>query len=226
MTLFFCNCKKEKVISDADFEQTVFYEIFPAILDSIYYDKRLPPPPPPSSEFFAKEEYKNNIDKAVEDYMKSDKFKNQMEKRKRKKDSLKSDKSPIFIVVSDSASAYEKDDATKLSDHFKIQDSINVKLGLNYRIDLNMLISNDEKIKFKYRSEFPKGREFWKTEYDYFIAANIGFSRILFDESKAYGVLNGGYTTGILNGNGFRIFIKKNENGNWAIDKIIGTWMS
>ena len=56
--------------------------------------------------------------------------------------------------------------------------------------------------------------------------ANIGFSRIIFDKTKNYGVLNGGYTIGILNGSGFRIFIKKNKSGNWIIDKIEGTWIS
>ena len=106
------------------------------------------------------------------------------------------------------------------------QDSINIKLGINYKVDLTKLKSNNQKIKFKYRSEFPNGREFWTTEYDYFISANIGFSRIIFDQTKSYGVLNGGYTMGILNGSGYRIFIKKDESGKWIIDKIVGTWIS
>jgi hypothetical protein len=48
----------------------------------------------------------------------------------------------------------------------------------------------------------------------------------MFDNSKNYGVLNGGYTMGVLNGSGFRIFIKKNRKGNWIIDKIEETWIS
>ena len=226
LTLFFWNCREEKVLSKIEFEKAVFYEIFPAILDSIYYDKRLSPPPPPPPEFFEKEEYKNNLDKAIKDYFATDKFKNDQKKWERKKDSLKRDISPIYLVVSDSVIGFEQEDSNKLSEHFKIQDSININPEQDYRIDLNKLKSNNEKIKFKYRSEFPKGREFWRTEYDYFIAANIGFSRIIFDQTKSFGVLNGGYTMGILNGSGFRIFIKKNERGKWIIDEIVGTWIS
>jgi hypothetical protein len=230
LTLFFWNCKEEKVISETEFEQNVFYEIFPAVLDSIYYDKRLIPPPPPPPDFFQKEEYKNNIDKGIQDYKQTDKFKNDIKKWERKKDSLKRDKSSIYLVVSDSISGFEKEDLKKLTEHFKIQNvspnSMDIELDKNYQIDLNKLKSNNEKIKFKYRSEFPNGREFWRTKYDYFIIANIGFSRIMFDKTKNYGVLNGGYTMGILNGSGFRIFIKKNKSGNWIIDEIEGTWIS
>lgn len=64
--LIFWDCKQEKVISETEFEQAVFYEIFPSILDSIYYDKRMtPPPPPPPPDFFDKYE---DIDKAIEAY--------------------------------------------------------------------------------------------------------------------------------------------------------------
>jgi hypothetical protein len=230
LTLLFWNCKEEKAISESEFEQAVFYEIFPAILDSIYYEKRLAPPPPPPPEFFQKEEYKNDIEKGIQDYKQTYKYKNDIKKWERKKDSLERDKSSIYLVVSDSISGFEQEDLKKLTEHFKIQNfnlnSTDLELGKNYEIDLNRLKSNNQKIKFKYRSEFPKGREFWRMEYDYFIAANIGFSRIIFDKTKNYGLLNGGYTMGILNGSGFRIFIKKNKKGNWTIDKIEGTWIS
>ena len=230
LTLFFWNCKEEKVISESEFEQNVFYEIFPAILDSIYYDRRLILPPPPPPDFFQKEDYKNNIDKGIQDYKQTDKYKNDIKKWERKRDSLERDKSPIYLVVLDSVSGFEKEDLKKLTNHFKIQNvslnSLDLELDKNYKIDLNRLKSKNQKIKFKYRSEFPNGRKFWRTEYDYFIAANIGFSRIIFDKTKNFGVLNGGYTMGILNGSGFRIFIKKNKKGNWIIDEIVGTWIS
>ncbi|WP_397362268.1 hypothetical protein [Olleya sp. R77988] len=203
LTLFFWNCKEEKVISETEFEQNVFYEVFPAILDSIYYEKRLAPPPPPPPEFFQKEEYKNDIDKGIQDYKQTDKYKNDIKKWERKKDFLERDNALIYLVISDSIGGFEK-----------------------YKIDLNRLKSNNEKIKFKYRSEFPNGREFWRTEYDFFIAASIHFGGIIFDKTKNTGVLNGGYTMGILNGSGFRIFIKKNDSGKWIIDKIEGTWIS
>lgn len=116
----------------------------------------------------------------------------------------------------------------QLIKHFKNQniviDSNNIELNNGFKIDLIKLKANNKK--FKYHSEFPKEREFWRTEYDFYVGAKIGFSRILFDKSKSYGVLNGGFGVGILNGSGFRVFIRKNDKGNWIIDKIIDTWIS
>ncbi|WP_236951502.1 hypothetical protein [Mariniflexile rhizosphaerae] len=228
LTSIFWNCKQEKVISETEFEQVVFYEIFPSILDSIYYDKRMTPPPP---EFFDKKEYNNNnLDKAIEDYKKSDKFIKDKNHWEKKRDFLSRDTSSIYLAVFDSVTSFEREDVYGLVEHFKNQnivlDSNNIELNNGFKIDLNKLKTNNKKIKFKYQSEFPKGREFWGTEYDFYVAAKIGFGRILFDKSKSYGVLNGGFGMGILNGNGFRIFIKKNDKGKWIIDKIINTWIS
>ncbi len=229
ITSIFWNCKEDKVLSESEFEQVVFYEIFPSILDSIYYDKRLTPSPPP--EFFNKKEYDNsNIDKAIEDYKKTDKYKEDINNWENKKDSLYRDKSSIYLAISDSINRSEKEDMYELIKHFKNQnivlDSKKIELNNGFKIDLNKLESNNEKIKFKYQSEFPKGREFWRTEYDFHIGAKIWFSRILFNNTKTYGILNGGFGMGILNGSGFRIFIRKKENGEWIIDEAIGTWIS
>ncbi|MBO0589892.1 hypothetical protein I2486_00580 [Cellulophaga sp. E16_2] len=62
MTSLFWNCKSEKVISETEFEQAVFYEIFPEILDAIYVDIRKVPPPLPTPDFLEKRGYnvKNN----------------------------------------------------------------------------------------------------------------------------------------------------------------------
>jgi len=231
LTSILLNCKEEKVISETEFEQAVFYEIFPSVLDSIYYDKRMTPPPPPPPDFFDKNEYDNsNLDKAISDYKKSDKFKKDKLNWERKKDSLNRDTTPIYLAISDSVTSFQREDMYELVKRFKNQnivlDSKNIELTNGYKIDLNKLESNNKKIKFKYQSEFPKGREFWRTEYDFYVGAKIGFSRILFDKSKSYGVLNGGFGMGILNGSGFRIFIRKNDKGNWIIDKIIDTWIS
>lgn len=197
----FWNCKQDKVLSQTEFEQAVLYEIAPSIIDSIFYDRRILPPPPPLPDFFEKEEYKKDID----DYKNSDMYKVKMRKWERMKDSLERDESLIFLVIS---------------------DSIDTKYGSNYRIDVNKLKSNNKKIRFKYRSEFPGENELWRPNDDYFIAAEIDFSSISFDKTKNNGVLNVGYSMGTLNGVGFRIYIKKNENEKWTIDKIVSTWIS
>ncbi|WP_240923708.1 hypothetical protein [Mangrovimonas sp. CR14] len=192
-------------MSQTEFEQAVLYEIAPSIIDSIFYDRRILPPPPPLPDVFEKEAFNKDIDRAIDTYKNSDKYKDKMRKWERVKDSVERDESLIFLIVS---------------------DSIDTKYGSNYRIDVNKLKSNNKKIRFKYRSEFPSGNELWRPNDDYFIAAEIDFSSISFDNTKNNGVLNVGYSMGALNGVGFRIYIKKNENEKWTIDKIVSTWIS
>ena len=214
LTSIFWNCKEERTLSETEFEQSAFYEIFPSILDSIYHDRRLFPPPPPSPDFFDKydSEY---LDIAIEDYKKTEEYIQGKKEWEKKKDSLSQDKAPIYLAVSDYMSHFEKEDINELIKHFKneniILDSSDILSEKGFKLDLNKLNSNNKKIKFKYRSEFPKGREFWRTEYEFYVGAKIGFSHILFDESKTYGILNAGFGTGILNGNGYRIFIRKSN---------------
>ena len=95
---------------------------------------------------------------------------------------------------------------------------------IEYNIDISQF-NNNNRYLFKYYSGFPKGREIWRTEYPYHLGGVMSFSRIFFDKNKEFGVLAAGFSYGILNGNGFRIFIKK-ESGKWVIDKIEGTWIS
>ncbi|MBO0593944.1 hypothetical protein I2486_21300 [Cellulophaga sp. E16_2] len=228
----FWNCKPEKIISETEFEQAVFYKIFPAILDSIYYDRRLVPPPPPPPDFLEKKGYdvKNDYKQAYENWDMSDENEKRKGEWEKKKDSLNRDTNPIYLTVSDSITQFEREDLYELIKHFKNQnivlDSKNIELDNGYKIDLEQLKTNNGKLRFKYQSEFPEGFEFRRTEYDFYIAASIGFNRILFDKTKTYGVLNGGFVMGNLNGHGFRIFIRKDDNGKWLIDEVVGTWIS
>lgn len=223
----FWNCKAVKTLSEAEFEQFVFYEVFPIFLDQVFFDRRRsPPPPPPTSEFFDKYE---NIDEAIQAYNKTEIYKQGIKDWERIKDSLNEDSALIYIAISDSITSYEKEDKQKLISHFKNKNIV-VELKTNttsgFKINLNRLKVINEKIRFKYQSKFPSGREFWNTQYDFHVGAKMGFSGILFDKSKSYGVLNGGFGIGILNGNGYRIFIKKKNKGKWIIDKIVRTWES
>lgn len=210
-------------MSEVELEQVVFYEIFPLIMDSIYYDSRLIPPPPPR-DFLKRREGKDEISYEKE-------YEKKMRDWGKKKDSIKQDSASIYLIVNDSINNYKREDLNELLEHFKGQNIVigsseNVELNKGYKIDLRKLKTNYDRLEFKYRSQFPKGRELWRTEYDFYIGASIEFSRILFDETKSYGVLNVGYTTGVLSGHGVKIFIKKNGKGKWNIDRIIGTWIS
>ena len=57
LTSIYWNCESKKILSETEFEQTVFYEIFPAILDSIYFDERLRLPLPPPPDFLEEKGY-------------------------------------------------------------------------------------------------------------------------------------------------------------------------
>ena len=218
--VLFLNCIEKERVSDTDFEQAVVYEIFPAILDSIHQDWRLvPPPPPPPS-------YIDSNGKEVKSD--STRFLISMAKWKKRKGVILKDNALIYLSIQDSVLSFEENDSIELTKHFKNK---NIKLASNdlankYKLDLSKLRANEGNILFKYQSEFPKGREFWKTEYDFYLAASIAITRIQFDTSKTHGVLSAGYNMGLLNGLGVRIFIIKDEKGKWIIDDIVGTWIS
>jgi hypothetical protein len=74
-------------------------------------------------------------------------------------------------------------------------------------------------------SEFPKGREIWKTKYNFNFSGVVFFSGIQFDKDKKFGILDAGFMCGRLFGSGSRIYIKK-VKGKWIIDKIEETWVS
>jgi len=218
------SCKQEQQQPKPKLAQTVFYEIFPALLDSIFYDKRvIPLAPPPPPEYYKDKPYKN-----FDDWMKSDEYKGIIKDWEKMRDSIVQDTTSIYLVVYDSVTNSEKDDKQKFIQYLKKEnistDSIIYSMG--FRIDLSKLTTTNKKIKFKYLSEFPKGRKFWRTEYDFYIAATIGFTRLYFNQTKTHGVMNIGYTMGVLNGYGVRVFIKKNKDGKWVIDDTAGTWIS
>ncbi|ADV47502.1 hypothetical protein Celal_0149 [Cellulophaga algicola DSM 14237] len=232
MTTLFWNCKSEKAISETEFEQAVFYEIFPEIIDAIYVDIRKVPPPPPPPDFLEKRGYdvKSNHRKAYDLWEKSDENQNRNNAWVKKKDSLHLDASPTYLIIYDTIAQFEEGDVQELKKHFKHQNIVlpskAIALNHGYTIDLKQLKTNHENLKFKYQSEFPNGREFWRTQYNFHTSGLLGFNRILFDTTKTYGVLNGSFGLEFSNTVGFRIFIKKTDNGLWTIDEVIETWAS
>lgn len=216
---FLGSCKKENTVNS--FEQSVFYEIFPDIIDSIYSDSRLRQKPP-SPFYIDSEGTKLQLDPIEHEQL--------IKKWKDRTQEILNDNSPIYITIVDSVSKSDRYDNRELINRYSnLNLTVNSKKnGLNeaYLINLKSLKTNNGKLTFKYRSEFPKGKEFWKKDYGYYLAANIGFSKILFDKTKNYGVLNISYSKGALEGNGFKIFIKKNKNGKWIIDGVIETWIT
>ncbi|GGE29132.1 hypothetical protein [Psychroflexus planctonicus] len=213
LVLFSC----EKKQSELEFEQSVVYEIFPALMDSLHFDFRLNPPPPPRPVFNEKGEIigtdTTGIGKALSDYEK-------------KKAELKADSVKLVVAIRDSVYPLELDEKNQLLEHFQ---SHNLKLdstdlSTEYKIDLNKLIA-DKNLRFKYLSDFPEGTNIWKKDYDFHFSGVAYLSRIQFDKTKNFGVLESEISCGRLCGAGIRVFIKK-VKGKWIIEKIEDTWVS
>ncbi|MEH6705384.1 MAG: hypothetical protein V7691_11355 [Galbibacter orientalis] len=227
------NCEQQKELSNVEFEQQVFYELFPELSDRMYQDLRLfPTPPPPSPDYLQEKGFdaKSDYHKALENWKKSDDYRKRQNAWDKRKDSINNDATSIYIVFPDSINRFEREDMYELISHFNDQklivDSKDFELKDGFQVDFDKLKSNNSKLRFKPMSEFPKGRELWTTKYDFNFGGSLSFSRILFDKTKSFGVLNAGFVKGRLNGSGYRIFIKKDENGIWIINKIKGTWVS
>ncbi|THD67426.1 hypothetical protein E7Z59_07120 [Robertkochia marina] len=236
MTIISSHCirgQEKKNNSYVELEQTVFYEIFPTIIDSLYYDNRLlPPPPPPAPETLREKGYdlKDGYSAAYKKWKKTSEYKTQMDQWTKKKDSLKKDTTSVYLIIQDTINKLKLDDIKYLKEAFdnnSIQiDSSEFLNESEYQINLKKLKINKKNLIFQYASQFPSNSTIWRMKYDFHIAASIGFSRILFDKSKSYGILNVGYVMGRLNGIGVRIIIKINKEGHWVIEKMEHTWIS
>jgi len=218
---------QQEEYSETEFGEAVFYEIFPVLLDSIHTDHRIIPPPPPP-EYFKFMDSAVTIEEGFEEWQKSADYKKWLKNFEKKKDSIEQDTTAIYLTLPDSVGRTEENDIKALIDHFD-----NYKLSTDsfieskpYRLDLSKLKTNHSKIKFIYQSKLPGDGKFWKNDYGKYIAASLGFTKIIFDKTKSYGVLNAAYTMAPLNGYGVRIFIKKNEDGDWVVDEVKGTWVS
>jgi hypothetical protein len=213
--LLLFNCEKKQ--SELEFEQSVVYEIFPALMDSLHFDFRLIPPRPPRPVFNEKGEIigtdTTGIGKALADY-------------KKRKVELKADSVKLVIAINDSVYSLEKKESAELLKHYsKLNLSLDTTdLTTEYKIELKKLIA-DQKLKFKYLSEFPKGSAIWKKEYDFHLSGTTSLSRIQFDSTKSFGILRSGMGCGKLCGTGVRVFIRK-VNDKWIIDEIIVTEIS
>jgi hypothetical protein len=229
----FFNCEQKTELTDLEFEQKVFYELFPELSDKMYNDIRLiPTPPPPPPNYLTEKGFdaKSDYNKALESWEKSDDYQHRLNEWQKRRDSIINDITEIYIAFPDSINQFEREDIYELINHFNDQklivDSKDFELESGFKVDFDKLKSDNKKLRFKPLSEFPERREFWTTKYDFNFRGSMSFTRILFDQTRTFGVLNAGFVKGRLNGSGCRIFIRKDENGNWKIDKIKGTWVS
>ena len=190
------------------FEKGVAYEIFPILIDSLHYDNRVRLSPP---EFITNEEGKEVLDTIA--------TKRSYKEFDRKKEEFYKDTVKLVTAIEDSTLLLNEHKYSLL-DHFS-NKNINLDstdISFKYKIELSKLKA-DNKIVFKYRSEFPQGSDMWRSEYDFYLNSLFLISRIQFDQNREYGVLIVSHGTGFLNGGAYRVFIKKIE-GKWIIDEL------
>ena len=225
------SCKK-KPLQKLTYEEEVFYKVFPEISNCIYEDLRLILPPPMPPEFLIKKGYvkTKNPNKAIDEWLQSEYYKDLRDKWKKRKDSILNDSEPIFIAVPDTISRFFKDDYKRLINHFNLENSdvtINDSLyNSGFRVNFDKLTSNNNKLRFKPYSSLPKTKKYWRVNFDFNFHGVISFSRILFDNTKSYAIVNTGFSRSGLDGQGYRVLLFKTEDDYWLISKIEETWES
>lgn len=184
--ILFTNCTKKQ--SDLEFEQEVFYEVFPKILDSVYRDRNSHIPPPKDEE--ALKVYNKELAKYFED------------------------KTKRVVSVDDEVKALFINNLIKFDlKNFNINDTLALKKS--YNIDLNLL--KKDKYVFKYRSTFPESYNMWENaEYDFYLAGEISFTRFLFNNKKNTAYLMCKYSCGMRASETYEIYIEK-KGENWII---------
>lgn len=203
-----CN-NKEK---DLQFEKEVFYEVYPALIDSVWVNAVLTyvPPAPPGID---PSEYKLNR-------------RNESNKRFNKElAEFKQKKFPVDLVFFDELAV--RDNSKELQKHFKdaVISKDNVTDTLDFKLDRKKLDAYTA-FHLKYVSRIPRGndRKFYN-ECCYSVRGIFILSRIQFDDEKKYGVLTAGIECGAMCGYGYLIYIKK-VNDKWVVDKIEDGWIA
>lgn len=203
-----CNNKEREL----QFEKNVMYEIYPALIDSVWVNAVLmyvPPPPPGVNP----SEYKLNQ-------------RNESNKRFNKVlAEFKKKKFPVDLVFFDKV--VMRNNSKELQEHFKdaaiSQD--NVTDTLEYKLDRKKLDAYSA-FHLHYVPRIPRENDrIFYNECCYSIRGIISFSRIQFDDKKKYGVLTAGIECGGMCGYGYRIYIRKVKN-KWVVDKIEDAWIA
>ncbi|SHM14467.1 hypothetical protein [Flavobacterium chilense] len=203
-----CN-NKEK---DLQLEKEVFYEVYPALIDSVWVNA-IPTYVPPAPSGVDPSEYKLNR-------------RNESKKRFNKElAESKQKKFPVDLVFFDEVII--RDHSKELQEHFKdaVISKDNVADTLEYKLDRKKLDAYTA-FHLKYVSKIPRGndRKFYN-ECCYSVPGIVLLSRIQFDDEKKYGVLTAGIECGGLCGYGYLIYIKK-VNDKWVVDKIEDGWIA
>lgn len=202
-----CNNKE----ADLQLEKNVMYEVYPALIDSVWVNamRNYVPPAPQGMD---PSEYKLNQRK---------------ESNKRFNKDLAEFKKSYFkidLLIMDKAVSNGND--KQLQEHFKDAEisKENIPDTLEYKFDRKKL-NACETFNLHYVSKIPRKNDV-KTynQCCYSVRGIIILSRIQFDSKKKYGVLTAGIECGAMCGYGYRIYIKKVKT-KWIVDKVEDAWI-
>ena len=201
------NDEQPIIPEELPYNQQVFYQIFPAIFDSMEVINQLTitpvPPPPPSLEY----------------YKDSNEYKKRLSEYQEIIEEIAIDTTIHIIAICDTA-RYSIDEA-KYYGSTKLDS-----LQKSFRIDLEELSIHSDTFRLKYLSEVTKDNSFeLKSEYKKRIRYRLHLSNVYLDGDKLYGFLKWSKACGRLCGEGGRIFIQ-NINGKWIIVRITHEWVS
>jgi hypothetical protein len=203
-----CNNKE----ANLQFEKNVLYEVYPALIDTVWVNavRNYVPPSPPGvnpSEYKLNQRKESNkrFNKELAEFKKSH-FK-------------------IDLVILDKAVA--KENGKQLQEYFEDAEIAKNSISdtLEYKLDRKKLNSY-ETFYLHYISKIPRKNEIKVyNQCCYSVRGIIILSRIQFDSEKKYGVLTADIECGDICGYGYRIYIKKVKN-KWIVDKIEDAWIA
>ena len=199
-------------------------EILPSLIDSTCIDRRkmLNFPPKYGKLIYDKEGryVKTDSTKAT------DKEKQNLLEWKKRTSEIEKDTSKIIIAFESKIKFNNENLQADFERHFK--GSKLQKLNKEDSLEYNLVFEKIKlkgKFKLKNLNQFPERDKIWESKYKFNFSGVAFFRKIQFDTDKKFGILDGGFVCGGKCGQGFRIYIKK-ENGKWKIDKVEGTWIS
>ncbi len=203
-----------KRASEIDFEKKVMNEILPALVDSTCKDLRIflsPQPyplfPPAVTELSNKEKIRRT--KLWEE----------------KRDAIRKDTASIYVAINPEIKNISQKSANY---DFMIKKFVGKRYIQNnaksYIIDIDK-IKLHHRFKFKNAASIKNNGNVWTTKRDFVFSGFLYVSRILFDETKSYGILEVEYTCQERCGEGHLVLLKK-VNNVWVIDKKELTWVA
>ena len=204
--LLTCQAKRE---NPAELQQKVFEDIFVELLNETFRDyRKIPIPPRPLTDSLKKAF--NIVKKRHQQYLDTTQFE------------------PLHVIVFDTLKVWPIEMLKNSSSGNRKYDLDTINSTGEFVIDLSKIVLPPDYV-LRYRSEFQEDiynyirNENFKFSHDNRnlrkFSGTLGLSRVYFNESKDYGVLNVQFVCGKLCGCSFKIWVRKVDN-NWIIEEV------